>query len=77
MRDVDAEVGEAAQRTKGVSAAFVKELMRRIAQAARSTKRSCAGRTASSSSTGARRMTSARAHMPLLATSGIVAARKV
>jgi hypothetical protein len=26
-------VGEAAQRTKGVSAAFIKELMRRIAQA--------------------------------------------
>jgi ATP-dependent Clp protease adapter protein ClpS len=29
----DAVVGEAAQRTKGVSAAFIKELMRRIAQA--------------------------------------------
>jgi ATP-dependent Clp protease adapter protein ClpS len=29
----DALVGEAAQRTKGVSAAFIKELMRRIAQA--------------------------------------------
>jgi hypothetical protein len=29
----DAIVGEAAQRTKGVSAAFIKELMRRIAQA--------------------------------------------
>ena len=29
----DAVVAEAAQRTKGVSAAFVKELMRRIAQA--------------------------------------------
>jgi ATP-dependent 26S proteasome regulatory subunit len=28
-----AVVGEAAQRTKGVSAAFIKELMRRIAQA--------------------------------------------
>ena len=29
----DAIVSEAAQRTKGVSAAFIKELMRRIAQA--------------------------------------------
>ena len=29
----DAVVGEAARRTKGVSAAFIKELMRRIAQA--------------------------------------------
>jgi len=29
----DAVVGEAAQRTKGVSAAFIKELMRRVAQA--------------------------------------------
>src|SRR6202023_3023974 len=29
----DAVVGEAAERTKGVSAAFIKELMRRIAQA--------------------------------------------
>ena len=29
----DAVVGEAAQRTKGVSAAFIKELMRRMAQA--------------------------------------------
>ena len=29
----DAEAEEAAQRTKGVSAAFIKELMRRIAQA--------------------------------------------
>jgi ATP-dependent Clp protease adapter protein ClpS len=29
----DAVIGEAAQRTKGVSAAFIKELMRRIAQA--------------------------------------------
>ena len=29
----DAVVGEAAQRTEGVSAAFIKELMRRIAQA--------------------------------------------
>jgi ATP-dependent 26S proteasome regulatory subunit len=29
----DAVVSEAAQRTKGVSAAFIKELMRRIAQA--------------------------------------------
>jgi ATP-dependent 26S proteasome regulatory subunit len=30
----DAVVSEAAQRTKGVSAAFIKELMRRIAQSA-------------------------------------------
>src|ERR1700692_4015954 len=29
----DAVVSEAAQRTKGVSAAFIKELMRRVAQA--------------------------------------------
>jgi hypothetical protein len=29
----NAVVGEAAQRTKGVSAAFIKELMRRVAQA--------------------------------------------
>jgi ATP-dependent Clp protease adapter protein ClpS len=33
LRLGDAVVGEAAQRTKGVSAAFIKELMRRIAQA--------------------------------------------